>query len=65
LKGIAGYTEEEPVSTDFMQTSVSGTIDGLETKVMENLVKTLARHDNEWGIPAGSATLLSLPENRP
>jgi len=49
LKGILGYTEEELVSTDYMQTSVSGTVDALETKVMGNLVKTLAWYDNEWG----------------
>ncbi len=49
LKGILGYTEEPLVSTDYMQTSVSGTVDGLETKVMGNLVKTLAWYDNEWG----------------
>jgi glyceraldehyde 3-phosphate dehydrogenase len=49
LKGILGYTEEPLVSTDFLHTSVSGTVDGLETKVMGNLVKTLAWYDNEWG----------------
>jgi glyceraldehyde 3-phosphate dehydrogenase len=49
LKGILGYTEEPLVSTDYLHTSVSGTVDGLETKVMGNLVKTLAWYDNEWG----------------
>jgi glyceraldehyde 3-phosphate dehydrogenase len=49
LKGILGYTAEPLVSTDFMQTSVSGTVDSLETKVNGNLVKTLAWYDNEWG----------------
>lgn len=49
LKGILGYTEEPLVSTDFMQSSFSGCVDGLETKVMGNLVKTLAWYDNEWG----------------
>ena len=49
LKGILGYTEEELVSTDFRQSSFSGCVDGLETKVMGNLVKTLAWYDNEWG----------------
>jgi glyceraldehyde 3-phosphate dehydrogenase len=32
-----------------MQDSNSGTVDALETKVMGNLVKTLAWYDNEWG----------------
>jgi glyceraldehyde 3-phosphate dehydrogenase len=49
LKGILGYSEEPLVSTDYMQTSVSGTVDSLETKVKGNLVKTLAWYDNEWG----------------
>jgi len=49
LKGILGYSEEPLVSTDYMQSSVSGTVDALETKVMGNLVKTLAWYDNEWG----------------
>ncbi|MBN1566280.1 MAG: type I glyceraldehyde-3-phosphate dehydrogenase [Acidobacteria bacterium] len=49
LKGILGYTEEPLVSTDFMQSSFSGCVDGLQTKVKGNLVKTLAWYDNEWG----------------
>jgi len=49
LKGILGYTEEPLVSSDYMQSSFSGTVDALETKVMGNLVKTLAWYDNEWG----------------
>jgi len=49
LKGILGYSEEPLVSTDYMQSSVSGTVDALETKVMGNMVKTLAWYDNEWG----------------
>jgi len=49
LKGVLGYTEEPLVSSDYMQTSVSGTVDALETKVNGNMVKTLAWYDNEWG----------------
>jgi glyceraldehyde 3-phosphate dehydrogenase len=49
LKGILGYSEEPLVSTDYMQSSFSGSVDGLETKVLGNLVKTLAWYDNEWG----------------
>ena len=49
LRGILGYTEEELVSTDFMQSSFSGCVDGLQTKVMGSIVKTLAWYDNEWG----------------
>ena len=49
LKGILGYSEEPLVSSDYMQNSNSGTVDALETKVMGNLIKTLAWYDNEWG----------------
>jgi glyceraldehyde 3-phosphate dehydrogenase len=49
LKGILGYSEEPLVSSDYMQTEYSGVVDALETKVMGNLVKTLAWYDNEWG----------------
>jgi glyceraldehyde 3-phosphate dehydrogenase len=49
LKGVLGYCEEPLVSSDYMQNSYSGTVDALETKVLGNLVKTLAWYDNEWG----------------
>jgi glyceraldehyde 3-phosphate dehydrogenase len=49
LKGVLGYSEEALVSSDYMQNSFSGTVDAIETKVMGNLVKTLAWYDNEWG----------------
>jgi glyceraldehyde 3-phosphate dehydrogenase len=49
LKGILGYSEEPLVSSDYMQDSHSGTVDAMETKVLGNLVKTLAWYDNEWG----------------
>ena len=57
LKGVLGYSEEPLVSSDYMQNSFSGTVDALETKVMGNLVKTLAWYDNEWGY---SCRLLDL-----
>jgi glyceraldehyde 3-phosphate dehydrogenase len=57
LKGILAYTEEPLVSTDFMGSSASSTVDGLETKVNGNLVKVLAWYDNEWGY---SCRLLDL-----
>jgi glyceraldehyde 3-phosphate dehydrogenase len=49
LKGILGYSGEQLVSSDYMHSSFSGTVDALETKVIGNLVKTLAWYDNEWG----------------
>jgi len=49
LEGILGYSEEPLVSSDYMRNSFSGTVDAMETKVLGNLVKTLAWYDNEWG----------------
>jgi glyceraldehyde 3-phosphate dehydrogenase len=49
LKGILGFCEEPLVSSDYMQNPNSGTVDASETKVLGNMVKTLAWYDNEWG----------------
>lgn len=49
LKGIMAYTDEPLVSIDFNGTSVSSTVDGLCTMVVEDLVKVLAWYDNEFG----------------
>jgi glyceraldehyde 3-phosphate dehydrogenase len=49
LEGILGYTEEPLVSSDYLHCSFSSVVDGLETKVNGNLIKTLAWYDNEWG----------------
>ena len=50
LKGILAYTDEPLVSSDFRGTSVSSTVDGDLTMVMDgNLVKVIAWYDNEWG----------------
>ncbi len=50
LKGILAYTDEPLVSSDFKGTSVSSTVDGDLTMVMDgNLVKVIAWYDNEWG----------------
>ncbi len=50
LKGILAYTEDELVSSDFMATTVSSTVDAKNTFVMDKtMVKVLAWYDNEWG----------------
>ena len=50
LKGILAYTDEPLVSSDFKGTSVSSTVDGDLTMVIDgNLVKVIAWYDNEWG----------------
>lgn len=49
MRGIMAYTNEPLVSADFNHTSVSATIDALETRVIGNLMKVVAWYDNEWG----------------
>lgn len=50
LKGILAFTDLPLVSKDFNGATVSSTIDGLSTMVMEgNLVKVISWYDNEIG----------------
>ncbi|OUM98959.1 MAG: type I glyceraldehyde-3-phosphate dehydrogenase [Paenibacillaceae bacterium ZCTH02-B3] len=50
LKGILAYSEEPLVSSDYIGSTVSSTIDALSTMVMGgNLVKVVSWYDNEWG----------------
>ena len=50
LKGILAYTDEPVVSVDFNGTTVSSTVDGLSTMIIDgNMVKVLAWYDNEFG----------------
>jgi glyceraldehyde 3-phosphate dehydrogenase len=50
LRGIMAYTEDPIVSTDILGTSVSCTVDGSLTMVLEkDLVKVVGWYDNEWG----------------
>jgi glyceraldehyde 3-phosphate dehydrogenase len=49
LKGILAVTDEPLVSSDFIGTSVSSTVDGPSTDVIGGrMVKVLAWYDNEW-----------------
>jgi glyceraldehyde 3-phosphate dehydrogenase len=48
--GIIGYTEKPLVSVDFLHTSESTFIDGLEISVVDdNLCRVVSWYDNEWG----------------
>lgn len=50
LRGILRYTEEPLVSTDYMGTPESATVDGPFTRVVASkIVSVLAWYDNEWG----------------
>ncbi|MFP4481236.1 MAG: type I glyceraldehyde-3-phosphate dehydrogenase [Thermovirgaceae bacterium] len=49
LKGILGYETEDLVSMDFVGDSHSSIFAGNHTMIIDNMVKTLAWYDNEWG----------------
>lgn len=50
LKGILAYSDLPLVSTDYNGATVSSTVDGLSTMVLEdNMVKVLSWYDNEVG----------------
>ncbi|UCG22943.1 MAG: type I glyceraldehyde-3-phosphate dehydrogenase [Chloroflexota bacterium] len=47
---ILDYSEEPLVSTDFIGSPYSSTVDGLSTQVIGgNLIKIITWYDNEWG----------------
>merc|ERR1712217_537615 len=49
MKGIINF-EQQLVSSDFMQTDYSSSVDSALTMVMgEDLVKVVMWYDNEWG----------------
>lgn len=48
LKGYLEYCEEPLVSRDFYGSTVSAIVDGLSTKVIDDMVKVYAWYDNEW-----------------
>ena len=50
LGEVLDYTDEPLVSSDFIGSSASSTIDGLSTMVIDgNMVKIVTWYDNEWG----------------
>ena len=49
LGKVLDYTDEPLVSTDFIGSTYSSTVDGLSTQVIGgNLVKIVTWYDNEW-----------------
>jgi glyceraldehyde 3-phosphate dehydrogenase len=49
MKGILDFTMDPVVSVDFNHSTVSSTVDGASTKVIQdNFVKVLSWYDNEW-----------------
>ncbi|MGC9371855.1 MAG: type I glyceraldehyde-3-phosphate dehydrogenase [Thermovirgaceae bacterium] len=49
LRGILAYETEDLVSMDFVGDSHSSIFAGNHTMVIDNMAKTLAWYDNEWG----------------
>jgi glyceraldehyde 3-phosphate dehydrogenase len=58
---ILDYTEEPLVSTDFIGSPYSSTVDGLSTQVIGgNMVKIITWYDNEWGYSMRLADLAAF-----
>jgi glyceraldehyde 3-phosphate dehydrogenase len=49
LKGIMAYTEEPLVSSDLKGNEHSTIVSGIDTIVLDDMVKVIAWYDNEWG----------------
>ena len=49
LAGIMDYTEEPLVSSDLKGDTHSTIVSGIDTIVLDNMVKVIAWYDNEWG----------------
>jgi glyceraldehyde 3-phosphate dehydrogenase len=65
LGKILDYTEEPLVSTDFIGSSYSSTVDALSTQVSGgNLVKVVTWYDNEWGYASRLADLAGYAAER-
>ena len=60
LSGILGYSNEPLVSTDYNGCSLSSTVDGPTTYVIDNMVKVLSWYDNEWGYSNRMVDLAAL-----
>jgi len=65
LGKVLAYTDEPLVSTDFIGSQYSSTIDGLSTQVIGgNLVKVVSWYDNEWGYSMRLADLTAYVAER-
>ncbi|HEX9437753.1 MAG TPA: type I glyceraldehyde-3-phosphate dehydrogenase [Candidatus Limnocylindria bacterium] len=60
LKGIMAYTEEPLVSSDLKGDDHSTIVSGIDTIVLEDMVKVIAWYDNEWGYACRLADITAL-----
>ena len=65
LGKVLDYSEEPLVSTDFIGSSSSSTVDALSTQVIGgNMAKVITWYDNEWGYASRLADLASFVAER-
>jgi glyceraldehyde 3-phosphate dehydrogenase len=58
---VLDYTEEPLVSTDFIGSPFSSTVDALSTQIIGgNMVKVISWYDNEWGYASRLADLAAF-----
>jgi glyceraldehyde 3-phosphate dehydrogenase len=61
LGKVLDYTEEPLVSTDFIGSPFSSTVDALSTQIIGgNMVKVISWYDNEWGYASRLADLAAF-----
>ena len=60
LQGIMAYTEEPLVSSDLKGNDNSTIVSGIDTIVLEDMVKVIAWYDNEWGYACRLADITAL-----
>lgn len=65
LQGILGVSDEELVSSDFVQDPRSSIVDGPLTRSMDgDLVKVISWYDNEWGYSVRVVDLMKYMNER-
>ncbi|MEZ4812288.1 MAG: type I glyceraldehyde-3-phosphate dehydrogenase [Caldisericia bacterium] len=61
LSGIIDYSEEPLVSSDYLGSPYSGTVDALSTQVLgSHMLKICIWYDNEWGYSVRSAEVVDM-----
>jgi len=64
LAGILAFSDQPLVSTDYNGCTVSSTVDGLTTYVVDNMVKVLSWYDNESGYAQRMVDLAAMIGNQ-
>jgi len=64
LKGIVAYTEEPLVSSDLKGDPHSTIVSGMDTIVLDEMVKVVSWYDNEWGYACRLADVTALVSSK-